>query len=108
MTPQYIEINELGNKFYYKDKEMTIIHREDGPAAEWSYGDKAWYINGHLHRLDGPAIESLGGVHDSWYINGKGLTKKEFLKQTAPEIVLTMDEIAAKLGIEVSKLKIKK
>lgn len=108
MTPQYILINEYGNKFYYKDKEMTILHREDGPAVEWPNGEKAWYINGKLHREDGPAMESSSGFYDSWYINGKGLTKKEFLKQTAPEITLTMDEIAAKLGIDVSKLKIKK
>ena len=32
MTPQYIVINEFGTKHYYKDKEMTIFHREDGPA----------------------------------------------------------------------------
>jgi hypothetical protein len=61
MTPQYIEINELGNKFYYKDKEMTIRHREDGPAFEWSGGDKSWFINGKLHREDGPAIEYANG-----------------------------------------------
>ena len=107
MTPQYIEINELGNKFYYKDKEMTIIHREDGPAAEWSYGDKAWYINGKCHRTDGPAVEYPSGYKE-WHINGTLLSEEEFLKRTAPEIVLTMDEIAAKLEIEVSKLKIKK
>ena len=108
MTPQYIEINTLGNKFYYKDKQMTILHREDGPAAEWSYGDKAWYINGERHREDGPAIEFSNG-HKAWYLNGgEPLTESEFLKRTAPEIVLTMDEIAAKLGIEVSKLKIRK
>ena len=107
MTPQYIEINELGNKFYYKDKEMTIRHREDGPAFEWSGGDKSWFINGKLHREDGPAMEYTDGAK-FWYINGKGLTKKEFLERTAPEIILTMDEIAAKLGIDVSKLKIKK
>jgi hypothetical protein len=84
MTPQYIEINENGSKFYYKDKQMTILHREDGPAVEVFNGTKSWFINDRL------------------------LTEKEFRKQTAPEIVLTLDEIAAKLGIEVSKLKIKK
>jgi hypothetical protein len=43
-----------------------------------------------------------------WWLNGVRLTEREFLKRTAKEIVLTMDEIAAKLGIEVSKLKITK
>ena len=86
---------------------MTILHREDGPAIEWQDGSKFWAINGTNHREDGPAIEWSNG-DKSWYINGKKLSKSEFLQRTAPEIVLTMDEIAAKLGIEVSKLKIKK
>jgi hypothetical protein len=84
MTPQYIKINEFGTKFYYKDKEMKILHREDGPAYEGVDGDKCWFLNG------------------LW------ITEKEFKKRTAKEIVLTMDEIADKLGIDVSKLKIKK
>lgn len=107
MTPQYIKIDKDGDKFYYKDKQMTISHREDGPAVEFTDGYKAWYINGQLHRLDGPAVEYANGDKE-WLINDESLTEAEFLKRTAPEIVLTMDEIAAKLGIEVSKLKIKK
>jgi hypothetical protein len=153
MTPQYIEIDQLGNKFYRKDKAMTILHREDGPAVEGYDGDKAWYINGKRHREDGPAIEWWDGSkswylngkrhredgpaiyytdgHKSWhlngklhredgpaiewndgskawYLNGEKLTEQEFLKRTGKEIILTMDEIAAKFGIEVSKLKIAK
>jgi len=130
MTPQYIYIDKSGNKFYYKDKEMTILHREDGAAIESRYGYKAWYLNGKRHREDGPAIESSNGSKawylngkrhredgpaaeyadgsKFWYLNGKQLTEEEFKKRTAKEIVLTMDEIAAKLGIDVSKLKIKK
>ena len=130
MTPQYIEINQLGNKFYYKDKEMKIRHREDGPATEWndgskswwlngkrhredapaveaSDGSKEWWLNGKLHREDGPAVESFFG-NKYWYLSGKEYTEEEFKKRTVKEIVLTMDEIAEKLGIEVSKLKIKK
>jgi hypothetical protein len=84
MTPQYIRINDLGSKYYFKDKEMKILHREDGPAVERINGDKYWYLNNVSY------------------------TEEEFKKRTAKEIVLTMDEIANKLGIEVSKLKIKK
>ena len=84
MTPQYIVIDECGNKFYYKDKAMDILHREDGPAVEWSDGEKVWYLN------------------DVSY------TEAAFKKRTAKEIVLTLDEIAVRLGIDVSKLKIKK
>ena len=84
MTPVYIKITEYGDTFYFKDKAMKILHREDGPAVEWADGGKDWYLNG------------------VW------ISEKEFLKRTAKEIVYTMDEIADKLGIDVSKLKIKK
>jgi hypothetical protein len=84
MESHYIEITELGSKLYYKDRAMEILHRTDGPAFEWYDGDKYWYLD------------------------GKEVTEEEFKRRTAPEIVLTMDEIAAKLGVDVSKLKIKK
>jgi hypothetical protein len=130
MTPVYINIGKYGDKHYYKDKAMTIHHREDGPAVEYPDGDKSWYINGKLHREDGPAVEYADGGkawfidgkrhredgpaiefangRKAWYIDGVSLSEREFLKRTAPEIVLTMDEIASKFGIEVSKLKITK
>jgi hypothetical protein len=107
MTPQYIEINSSGSKFYYKDKSMFTLHREDGPAFECWDGSKEWRINGRLHREDGPAIEWAYG-DKSWALNGERLSEQEFLKRTAKETILTMDEIAAKFGIEVSKLKIQK
>jgi hypothetical protein len=34
-----------------------VYHRQDGPAAEYTNGNKYWYFNGKLHREDGPAIE---------------------------------------------------
>ena len=57
-------------KFYYKDKERTILHREDGPAMEWADGDRLWYLNGKLHRMDGPAIVTNGG-NKTYYVNGE-------------------------------------
>ena len=129
MTPQYIRIDKDNNKYYNKNKEMTILHREDGPALEWVDGYKAWYTNGQLHREDGPAIEHGNGAKSwykhgilhredgpaiewgsskSWWLDGVKLTEQEFLLKTAKETVLTMDEIADKFGIDVSKLKITK
>jgi hypothetical protein len=71
-------------KFYYKDGSVLdyrnddkILHREDGPAVEWEYDGKAWYINGEAHRLDGPAVEWASG-RKSWYIDGKFLTEEQF------------------------------
>jgi len=46
-----------------------ILHREDGPAVEYSNGDKKWYLNGKLHREDGPAVEKADGKK-VWYRNG--------------------------------------
>ncbi len=60
--------NEYGSIFYYNKKNQ--LHRIDGPAIEYSSGDKVWYINGRHHRIDGPAIEWSNG-DKSWYLSGK-------------------------------------
>jgi hypothetical protein len=62
-------------KYTIWTNEKMEFHREDGPAIEWSSGDKQWWMNGKCHRLDGPASIM---VTDSppkldWYINGVGL-----------------------------------
>ena len=67
---QYTTTNAHGTKFYYKDPEMTILHREDGPAIEDVDGNKEWWVNGKLHRLDGPAVEYSDGVKE-WWVNGE-------------------------------------
>lgn len=59
--------------WYYQDK----LHRENGPAIEWSDGNQSWYKNGILHREDGPAnISSIHGTR--WYIEGVQYTEEEF------------------------------
>jgi len=45
------------------------LHREDGPAVEWNEGTKFWYLNDKRHREDGPAVEYPSGRKD-WYLNG--------------------------------------
>ena len=47
-----------------------IPSREDGPAIEYSEGDKEYWIDGKCHREDGPAIECIDG-HKEYWINGK-------------------------------------
>jgi hypothetical protein len=54
-------------------------HREDGPAIEWSGGDKYWYINGKFHREDGPAVEFTNGLK-SWWLNGIEYTESSEYK----------------------------
>ncbi len=89
MTTQYIIKNDDGI-FYYKDKEMTIFHREDGPAAEWANSFKAWYLNGQLHREDGPAVEYADGTK-SWYLNDEKVTASEHKKLTRKEPTITIE-----------------
>ena len=70
LKTQYIKIDTKGSKFYYKDREMTILHRDDGPAIERGGGLKEWYLNGKRHREDGPAVVWPDGTKH-WYLNGK-------------------------------------
>ena len=48
---------------------------------EWDDGTKLWYLNGKLHREDGPAAERPDGTK-AWYLNGKELTMAEWLIAT--------------------------
>ena len=53
------------------------LHRTDGPAVAHTNGYKEWYLNGERHRVDGPSIEYVGG-RKSWYINGKKYSEEDF------------------------------
>jgi len=103
---QFIYVDKYGNKAYYSDREMTTLHREDGPAIEHSDGCKWWYLNGKRHREDGPAVEWADGDKE-WWVNGGPLTEEQFNARMNP-VELTLDEIASKFGVSVDQLKIKK
>ena len=92
-----------GDKFWYRNDQL---HREDGPAYEGAHGDKHWFLNGQRHRDDGPAVECSNG-DKSWWLNNQCLSEEEFNRRTQTT-ELTLDQIAEKFGIDVSKLKIKK
>ena len=104
---QYIRIDRYRDKYYHKDREMIILHRLDGPAIECAEGHKQWWVDGKLHRLDGPAIIWSNG-DKVWYVDGEYLTEEQFNALTAPTLELTLEDIAAKYGVDVSKVKIKK
>ena len=70
MQEEYIKTTKYGTTTYFKDKAMTILHREDGPAIEYDSGEKAWYVDGKLHRTDGPAVTTAEGRKE-WWTNGK-------------------------------------
>jgi hypothetical protein len=67
MLEYTVKVNTNGTKSWYLDNKL---HREDGPAIEYSNGSKFWYLNGKRHREDGPAIEWSNGAKE-WYLDGK-------------------------------------
>ena len=74
MMQPTIHIEENGTRSWFLNGKL---HREDGPAIEYATGDRNWFLNGKLHREDGPAIEYANG-DKYWYINGESLTESEF------------------------------
>ena len=90
MKISYIDYLDIPNKQrngIYEIERFEIfhylngkLHREDGPAFEHINGQKEWYVNGKLHRLDGPALEWRSGTK-YYYIEDKYCyTKEEFDK----------------------------
>src|ERR1700691_131013 len=61
-----------GSIYYYLN---GIIHREDGPAIIFSHGRLDYYLNGKWHREDGPAVIWSKGIID-YYLNDKNITKE--------------------------------
>ena len=59
--------NPNGSKEWYVNGEL---HRIDGPAIEVANGDRFWYVNGERHRTDGPAVEQADG-RKAWFVNDK-------------------------------------
>ena len=74
MIEYTVRVHDNGAKDWYLNGKL---HREDGPAIERASGSKDWWLNGKLHREDGPAIEWANGTK-AWYLNGVHLTEAEF------------------------------
>ena len=104
-----IEVDKCGTRRYFNNADK--LHRTDGPAVEYTDGDKFWWQNGLLHRTDGPAIERANGTKEwfqnghrhridgvaidyangckRWFINDVEMTEDEF-----NQLVMKMSEIA--------------
>ena len=99
MKAQYIKIDRDGHKYYYSNKEMTQLHRENGPACEYASGNsrksgtKIWYLNGQCHRQDGAAIEYTNGIK-YWYFYNRHVTEAEhtLLTKKVPHITINGKE----------------
>jgi len=72
-----IAVNFYGDKYWYLNGKL---HRLNSPAWEGSNGTKLWYKEGNLHRVDGAAVENSDGTRE-WWIDNKRIfcnTNEEF------------------------------
>jgi len=93
-----VKVYTNGAKYWYLNGKL---HREDGPAIEHTSGNKHWFLNGKLHREDGPAVEWANGDKE-WYLNGKKLSEAKFnkkLKKPCNNKVVEIDGIKYRLTI---------
>jgi hypothetical protein len=67
MIEYTVKVYEDGDRYWFLNGKL---HREDGPAVESSITGRFWYLNGKRHREDGPALECADGTRE-WYLNGK-------------------------------------
>jgi len=56
---------------YDAAKGVTIFHFENGCTMKlWNNTRQEWFLNGVLHREDGPAVIWADGTK-FWYLNGE-------------------------------------
>jgi hypothetical protein len=104
MEEQYIKINKDGNKSFYKEKEMHIQHRLDGPAVEFSDGRKLWYVDGkrlseqEFNTLGKPVEQYQKQINDLLYICQESINKNaksaQVLEALQGEIKMTYEYYA--------------
>ena len=73
------EIHSNGNKYWYLNGKL---HRADGPAIEYADGSKRWFLNGKLHRTDGPAHIEYGRKQFFLFGKRKVINKSYFINGT--------------------------
>jgi len=87
-----ITIKEKVDSYYLQEyRKNNNYHREGGPAylEKFDGGYKSilrWYINGKLHRLDGPAIivndyDDTFMMKEMYYIKGKSYDEEEYYEK---------------------------
>ena len=82
--PAIVYAEGAGSAWYLNGE----LHRVDGPALEFATGAKSWYQKGQLHREDGPAVEGADGTRE-WHLRGIEVTEEQFNKtlESQPKIV---------------------
>ena len=101
MIEYTVIVSDNGDRYWWLNGKL---HREDGPACEYAGGTRCWYLNGKRHREDGPACEYTSGARE-WFLNGVQYTEEEFNKKTSKVKELTVADIESLLGHPVKVVK---
>jgi hypothetical protein len=102
MQEYTVKVHIYGDREWFQNGKL---HRLDGPAIEYADGHKIWYQNDKRHREDGPACEYADGGK-SWYIHGRVLTEEEFNNRNN-KVEVTLKDVAKAMNIDIDKLRIK-
>lgn len=81
LTEPIFIIRTLGRESYAEEEKyyLTGKNGEQLPFCledSENYVTKRWYFNGGLHREDGPAVEYSSGTK-RWYLNGELIAKNK-------------------------------
>jgi hypothetical protein len=80
---------ECTRRWYLNGK----LHREDGPAVEYADGSKEWWINGQCHREDGPAVEYADGTTKEWWLSDVRFSEEDFKKEMVLKNLITLKHV---------------
>ena len=95
-----VKVYPSGTRSWYLDGKL---HREDGPACEFANGYRAWYLDGKLHRADGPAYE-YADCSREWRLDGKEVSEEEHRRLTSGNNADVLARIeAAERELEAAK-----
>jgi len=67
-------------------------------------GAKDWWLNGKLHREDGPAIECANG-YKQWRLNGIQYTEQRFNAKMKPVKEYTIKDLEVLIGHTIKIVK---
>ena len=65
-------IDADGTQVWWVDGKL---HRIDGPAIIHADGSQQWRVDDKLHRIDGPAIIGADGSQE-WYVKDRNITNE--------------------------------
>jgi hypothetical protein len=72
-----------GSKFWFLNGK---VHRKDGPAIEWANGNKDWYLNGELYREEKAVVQWSNDSKRWWFPDYIELVYTEIELEALPEV----------------------